>query len=394
LFGSNLEQSHFSAENGSNINESFFCGEMVLAMKLFATAKKKSTVTKRQLKKGGKAKKRGFIKPFFISFCAMMFFVFFSGVFLMYGPISYFRELWVTTAMSTLHHQWLATSFFNKATITEIMKNNRTADTKAETNAKEITVKKDTIKDNATKLPTSPSQGEHIINGVGFTRLKTSTYAGWVIRVFNPSRIYMAMASTYGSTGEQVSHMARRLGAFVGINAGGFIDVNGHGNGGKADKVLISKGKLIASSSSGNSHHIIGFDKAGRLLLTLWKHSKLSSLTSLYRDAVEFSPFLIVNGVSTTMYGNGGYGINPRTAIGQTKSGTVIFVQIDGRRPPVYGASVKELQRIFVKYKAYNAANLDGGSSSVFVYKGSVINNPSSADGERYVPDAFMIKYR
>lgn len=365
-------------------------------MNLSARKRKKAVIKKiksNKSKVGGRTKKRSFTKLFFISFVSMLMFIVITGAFLMYGPISYFRELWVTTAMSTLHHRWLATDFFSKATIDEILKNNRTADTKSETDANEVTIARDTAKDNATTLPTSPSDGEHIINGVGFTRLKTATYAGWVIRVFNPSRIYMAMADTYGSSGEQVSHMAHRLGAFVGINAGGFIDVNGHGNGGLADKILISKGKLVASGNSYETHHVIGFDKAGRLLLTLWTE-KVSSLTNLYRDAVEFKPFLIVNGVPTQMWGNGGYGINPRTAIGQTKNGTVIFIQIDGRRPPVYGASVKELQRLFEKYNAFNAANLDGGSSSVFVYKGSVINNPSSADGERYVPDAFMIRYR
>ena len=347
-------------------------------------------------KKGKKKKKKvNFLKRFICVMISALIILIGGGAFLMYGPISYFRDLWVTTAMTTLHHQWLATMLFDQKTIKEILANNRTADTKDQTNANAINVTGGNEKDNATTLPTSPSDGEHIINGIGFTRLKTDTYAGWVIRVFDPSRIYMAMAENYGASGERVSHMTERLGAYVGINAGGFIDVNGQGNGGRADKVLISQGSLVSRGGYSTEHHIIGFDKQGRLLLTLWQQSAVSSLTGLYRDAVEFSPFLIVNGKPTEMYGNGGYGIQPRTAIGQTKDGTVIFVQIDGRRPPyVIGASVRELQNIFIKYNAYNAANLDGGSSSVFVYKNEVINTPSSYGGERYVPDAFMIKYK
>jgi exopolysaccharide biosynthesis protein len=342
-----------------------------------------------------KSKKSRFKKKFIISFFSTILVFILTGVFLMYGPISYFRDLWVTTAMSTLHHQWLATSFFDKKTIDDILSRNRTIDPTKETDANAVTISDQDVKDNATTLPTSPADGEHIINGIGFTRLDTGYggYQGWVIRVFDPSRIYMAMSQGYGYSGEKVTHMANRLGAYVGINAGGFIDVNGQGNGGKADKILISKGSLISKGAySSTPHNIIGFDKAGKLLLTRCKQTNVNSLTDTYRDAVEFSPFLIVNGEPTEMVGNGGYGIQPRTAIGQTQKGVVIFVQIDGRNPPkVIGASVKELQSIFIKYGAYNAANLDGGSSSVFVFNGKVINNPSSSSGERFVPDAFLI---
>lgn len=339
-----------------------------------------------------KRRKFGYLYKFFIGFISLLIVLLLSGLFLMYGPISYFRDLWVTTAMSTLNHQWLATWFYDDATIAEILAKNRTVETSLETNPSDVTILNNRTKDNATTLPTSPSDGEHIIDGVGFTKLKGSGYEGFVIRVFDPSRIYMALSQGYGSSGEKVSHMVSRLDAYVGINAGGFIDVNGHGNGGKADKILIADGRLIATGSNTGTHNIIGFDKSGKLLLTRCKHKYINSLVNTYNSAVEFSPFLIVNGVPTEMEGNGGYGIQPRTAIGQTKDGTVIFVQIDGRNPPIVGATVKQLQQIFIRYNAYNAANLDGGSSSVFVYDGKVINNPSSRDGERFVPDAFLIK--
>lgn len=339
-------------------------------------------------------KSKKIVRSFFVSFISTLLIIFLTGVFLMYGPISYFRDLWVTTAMSTLHHQWLATTFFDKNTIAAILAKNKMIEPGSDTDPNSVDVSLKNIKDNATALPKNPSDGEHIIDGVGFTRLKTSTYQGWVIRVFDPSRIYMALSQGYGYSGEKVSHMVTRNGAFVGINAGGFIDVNGQGNGGKADKVLISKGQLKSTGTNGSIHNIIGFDKKGRLLLTRCKQSSIKSLTETYRDAVEFAPFLIVNGEAAQMQGNGGYGIQPRTAIGQTKDGTVIFVEIDGRNPPIIGASIKELQSIFLKYNAYNAANLDGGSSSVVVYNGDVVNNPSSHDGERFVPDAFLINHK
>ena len=39
-----------------------------------------------------------------------------------------------------------------------------------------------------------------------------------------------------------------------------------------------------------------------------------------------------------------------------------------------------------------NAANLDGGSSSVMVYDGQIINNVVSMNGDRKVPTAFIVK--
>ena len=44
------------------------------------------------------------------------------------------------------------------------------------------------------------------------------------------------------------------------------------------------------------------------------------------RDAVEFGPFLIVNGEPSKVVGNGGYGLHPRTVIGQRKDGVVLFL--------------------------------------------------------------------
>lgn len=337
------------------------------------------------------AKPKHMARRFLITVFILFVFFVSTGIFLLYGPFSYFRNLWVTTAMSTLHHQWLATDLFDSGTIADIMAHNKVVEPTAGTNPNAVNVNNRDVADNATELPTSASQGERIINGIGFTRLRTASYDGWVIRVFDPARISMSLAQSYGSCGEQVSHMVKRLGAFAGLNAGGFIDVNGHGNGGKADKVLISKGKLIARGNYGDVHDMIGFDRSDRLLLEHCAQSQVTSLTSTYRDAVEFSPFLIVNGTPSTMQGNGGYGIQPRTAIGQTKNGVVLFVEIDGRSSTSIGCSVKELQNIFIRYDAYNAANLDGGASSVVVYKGRVINRPSSSAGERYVPDAFLI---
>ena len=49
------------------------------------------------------------------------------------------------------------------------------------------------------------------------------------------------------------------------------------------------------------------------------------------------------------------------------------------------------LQSIMLQYDAYNASNLDGGSSSTMYYDGNIISNPCDPLGERAVPSAFTV---
>ena len=62
-------------------------------------------------------------------------------------------------------------------------------------------------------------------------------------------------------------------------------------------------------------------------------------------------------------------GLNPRTAIGQRADGAVIFVCIDGRQPSSMGGEYKDIIDIMVEYGAINACNMDGGSSTVMMYR-------------------------
>lgn len=109
-------------------------------------------------------------------------------------------------------------------------------------------------------------------------------------------------------------------------------------------------------------------------------------------SAIEFGPFIIVNGNNQIKKSTSG-GIHPRMAIGQRQDGTMIFVVVDGRQPGYsVGTNLLELQNIFEKYGAYNAANLDGGSSATMYYDGKVVNKTSTPAGQRYLPNAFIIE--
>jgi exopolysaccharide biosynthesis protein len=328
---------------------------------------------------------------FLIAFFSTITIILFSGIFLLYGPFTYFRDTIVTISMSTMNHQWIAKCLFDENIIADVMSRNNTTEAKGDTDPNAIKLTDSNVADNATTLPKATGDGEHIVDGIGLIKIKGSTYNGWVVKVYNPSRIYMALAKNIGKKGEKTTSMVNRLNAYIGINAGGFADIGGEGNGGMPTGYCINSGNIITKCTVHTIHNIVGIDYNNKLVLGKYTDKEIENLK--LKDAVEFKPFLIVNGKLSVMQGNGGMGTDPRTAIGQTKDGVMIFVVIDGRSVSSLGATLVDLQNIMLRYGAYNAANLDGGSSSTLVFDNKIINNPSSTHGERYVPNAFIIRH-
>lgn len=309
----------------------------------------------------------------------------------MYGPISYFRNVWISTAMGTAAHQWLATMLFDKKTIDAVVKDNVMKVPDENTNPQQVTVTNQVPPDNATALPADSSDGEKVIDGVGYIRLHGKSqlntwYNGWMIKIYQPSRFYMGTSDQLGTKGEHLSHMVTRLGADAGVNAGAFVDPDGHGNGGDPQGIFIYNGKFITGANVGGNHPIIGFDNANKLVLGTYTYSALQTLHLKY--GIEYSPFLIVNGKLSEV---SGYSLQPRTAVGQTKDGVILLLVIDGRSATSLGATMEDAQKLMVQYGAVNASNTDGGSSTAFVFKGKVINHPCGPSGERYLPNGFLI---
>ena len=137
----------------------------------------------------------------------------------------------------------------------------------------------------------------------------------------------------------------------------------------KNSSIFLSSSLSISSNNSSSS-----CSKDDKLVLG--RMSDRQALNMGLRDAIEFGPYLIVNGKRSFIKGNGGWGIAPRSAIGQRQDGIVLFVVINGRLATSIGVDLVELTDILYKYGAYNAANLDGGSSSELVINNNIINTP------------------
>lgn len=315
-------------------------------------------------------------------------------LFFTYGPIDYFRNLLVTTAMTTKSHHYLAKTLYSEETIYEIMDSNYMEEVNENTNLTEINV--GNIEE---KTEYDSIYEEQILNRdkdavYKIIPLSGNTYKGYLVAVYDPSRIELVTSRYLGKRGETVQEMAKREDALIAINAGGFADAGGVGNGGTPTGSLIQDSNLIyQGQDTGWGGGIVGFTKDN--ILMLYKGTANDAIEQGIEDAVDFGPFLIVNGKRSIAKGNGGYGISSRTAIGQRQDGIVLFVVIDGRQPGYsLGIDMSELTDIFVRYRAYNAVNLDGGASSSLVENKKLISKPCaySVTGERWIASAWIVK--
>ena len=300
----------------------------------------------------------------------------FLGLFLLYGPWSGFRDFWITTAMTTMNHQYLATWLYKQDTIDKVLQKNQVIESQEKINTDLVEIyDNQTIttnyKDEYDKQVLEHEKGDIY----KYFKVEGYKFDAYMAVIYDPSKISVVHSKYLGTRGQYLTDMAKEHNAIVAINGGGFFDINGQSNGGQAIGMIIENGNIIQSSKNKNDKgRIIGFTNDNKLFLSNMTADE--AIKAGVRDAVEFGPFLIVNGESSFIKGNGGYGIHPRTAIGQRKDGIVLFLVVDGRRVDSVGASMKDLTDIMIKYGAYNAANLDGGNSSVLVINNKIMNRP------------------
>lgn len=68
---------------------------------------------------------------------------------------------------------------------------------------------------------------------------------------------------------------------------------------------------------------------------------------------------------------------HPRTAVGIRENGEWVFVVVDGRLYQFFGGmTMKELAQFMLELGCIDALNLDGGSSSVMIVEGIIVNDP------------------
>ena len=316
-----------------------------------------------------------------------------SGGLLLYGPYSGFRDWLITTAMTTMTHQYLATWFYDDETIEESLAKNKVEEVNEITNTNTIVINntvEETVYANEYEravLEKDPNNDDYKI-----IEISGKGYSGYLAVIYDPSRIKTVYTKKLGTSGQYLKQMAKDNDALIAINGGGFEDPNFNSNGADPLGITFSGGKLITSKTWRGSGGLIGFTEDDKLVLG--KMTVKQAQEMKVRDGVTFGPFLIINGKKSTILGNGGWGTAPRTAIGQRKDGIVLFLVIDGRTVTKPGANMNDLIEIMENYGAYNAANLDGGTSSAMVVNGDIINDPIDSSGAhrtRFISTGFIL---
>ncbi len=288
-----------------------------------------------------------------------------------YGPFGNIKNTIVGTSWATWKHQYIAKFFLSDSAIERIVGSEFAED-----------LGEDIIDINIDPNP---------INKIEVINIEGGILSGKLIKVYDPTRVKVGYSSQLPSEGEPTSTIAQRYGAVAAINAGGLVDKNWTGVG-EPYGVIIHNGNIIYNDTQlGERVEIIGFRDNGMLVVGKYTLEVLKEMS--VNEAITFGPTLILNGKpAITGNNDGGWGIAPRTAIGQTIDGVVLLLVIDGRSVTSgFGATLRDVQDILLENGAYNAANLDGGSSTTMYYNGKVINEPSDSLGERSVPSIFMV---
>mgnify|MGYP002854835419 CR=1 FL=1 len=373
-----------------------------------------------------------------------------SYLIFVFAPIPFvrkWRNIYIETAMSTNSHQWLATMFIPGSIVDEVMAeveaqqaNQKALESKwkeDEAAAKEEAKKQaeaqkektekakiaaffeqyweldsdsvqeyltansiDTIdeldqlkiSDMDSRLGLTTTEGDTILvcdipNSLILVEIKGADYVGKLAIVKDPSLVCLGKSQYLGSQGELIDAFGENYDAIIAINASGFKDADGHGSGGQIKGSLVIDG--IDYGTSKSDYKFFGMKADNKFYIA----NPWNVDVTEYRWGVQFFPALVVDG-ECVVAGTYGLGIQPRTAIGQTKDGTFLMLVVDGRQVGYsLGCTMEECANQLIRYGVYQAANMDGGSSSIMWYDGAQITKSSSPSGfGRYLPDALYIK--
>lgn len=354
--------------------------------------------------------------------------------------IAKWRTIYIETAMSTMNHKWLATYFIPKSVIDEVMAKRQkefdkqanlqsswgTEEEDSETETEEENVAEKEFYEKYWELDTPSirnyfaSNATLVSNGYdsvliedleGSLGLKTvsddsllvldtennlmvigvagNQFVGKLAIVKNPEQVELIKASAFGSVGEMVESIGQRTDSLIAINGSAFVDPKGHGSGGTLNGVMLLDGQAYGTAKNGY-WKLVGMKNDNRMYISNYYQT---NDVSNYKWGVEFFPALIVDG-QNVVDGTFGMGLQPRTAIGQSRNGDCMMLIIDGRQPGYsVGCTVADCSKILERYGAFQAMNLDGGSSSVMWYRGQLITRSSSVSKRgRYVPSGLVIR--
>lgn len=241
----------------------------------------------------------------------------------------------------------------------------------------------------------STQQGDQVLAidaeyGILLLRITGEGYRGVLAICRYPELLRLEMASTYGTAGELAGKIASDHGGILAMNANGFQDPEGMGNGGVLAGWCMAEGEGYGYHFGGDTYQRIEFSENGLNCRIVPASDPVGADT---RNAAEFTPALIKNGekIENTYW----TGEQPRACLGEG-NGSIYMLIIEGRYPNegIRGTSVNTCADILLAYGCRNALNMDGGSSAILWYDGEYVTQSSSSPlrytGGRPLPNAWI----
>ena len=319
------------------------------------------------------------------------------------GPSTAARDMLTMALIEASATKWVPGVFLDDETIASIRAVSGQAPEDLVSNTSAVVITTDAIG--------ADSEWENYPDGIRIERVEGDTYNAHVMIIRDPSRIYLGVSNPDGFTtrvpGKRINQAIEDEGASAAVNAGAFFDNGKSGPevGSVPEGLVFSGGECVWSTGAppNGITGFAGFNYDNILVVHQENISKAQAEELNIRDGCCFGPVLIMNGEVNMKAYNTNSGLNPRTAIGQRADGAVIFVCIDGRQASSVGGTYADIINIMLEYGAVNACNMDGGSSSVMMYRDTyglfgeagqvtMINNYSLLQSEpRRMPDYWMV---
>ncbi len=190
--------------------------------------------------------------------------------------------------------------------------------------------------------------------------------------------------------GQQRKALAAVNGTYFNMKKGGSVCLL------MADSRIISLPDSGLSAQHGNG--AITIDQARKASIIPRPEEGWKTMKD-FQDVMSSGPLLLLNGSYTKLVEDKfNQNRHPRTAVGITQDGHVLFVTADGRNAQAAGLSTPELAMIMKSLGCRDALNLDGGgSTSMWTARNGVVNFPSDNkrfdhEGERKVANALIIR--
>ena len=247
--------------------------------------------------------------------------------------------------------------------------------------------------DDGTSIETK--QGDQVLAidaeyGILLVRVTGEGYRGVLAVCRYPELLRLEMAENSGAEGELAGNIASDHGGILAMNANGFLDPNGEGDGSQLAGWCMSNGEGYGTHFAGKAYQRIELSENGLDCRIVPASDPVVEGTY---SAAEFMPALIRDGEK--LENQDWTGEQPRACFGAGDQGIYMLV-IEGRYPDegIRGTSVNTCADILLAYGCRNAINMDGGSSAILWYDGEYVTQSSSVTlrytGGRPLPNAWV----